>query len=146
MDITARGYIEVIERDAVTGVILGYFRGPNHVTDVGVTLMAERIRGNTEVSGVSHYALGDNSTPPVGSDTALLAELYRDLLTQTRTSAGELTMTLHLGSSQGNGMTFREGGAFNLENKMICRVIFPDKAKTSSKELTFIHTIPLTAA
>lgn len=141
-----QGYIEVIEREASTGRMLDYYRGRNRVVDLGLGMVADRIRGNTGVSGVSLYALGTDSTPPTAGDVALLAEAYRDVLTQTRVSGAELKLTLFLGSTQGNGVTYQEGGAFNAENMMLCRGVFPPKVKTALKTLTVIHTIPLTAS
>lgn len=143
--VSVRGWIQVIERDAKTLCVLDWYRGPNRVVTVGLDLIAERIRGNTAAGGVSHYALGNVGTPPVVGHTALLGELYRAVLTATRVSAGQLIMTSHLGATQGNGMTFEEGGAFTPENTMLCRAVFPVKEKTNLKELTIIHTILLTA-
>jgi hypothetical protein len=137
----ATGWIRVIERDASTGRILSDYRGKNSLTNAGLDLIAERLRGNTAVGGVSHYAIGADSTPAVAGQTALLAEGYRELVTQTRVSAGVLTITLHLGASQGNGITYQEGGAFTPENTMLCRGVFPPKEKTNLKELTVIHTV-----
>jgi hypothetical protein len=136
----------VIERSVRTGRILSRYRGHNRVTTVGLDLIAERIRGNTGIGGASQYALGTNSTPPVAGNTALLAEAYRDTLTSSRVSGGELKLTLFLGSTEGNGITYVEGGAFNDQNTLLCRGVFPAKAKTSSKTLTIIHTIPFTAS
>lgn len=140
------GRIEVIEWDAVTGLVLSRYRGKNRVTTAGLDLIADRIRGNTAVSGVSDYALGTDSTPATAGQPALLGEAYRAPLTQTRVSAGQLILTLHLGSTQGNGSTYQEGGAFNADGTMLCRAIFPAKVKTNLKELTVIHTIDLTAS
>jgi hypothetical protein len=141
-----RGRIEVLEHDAETGVLLSRYCGPNIVTNVGETLIAERLRGNTAVTGVSLYALGTDSTPPVAGNTALLGEAYRDVLLQTRVSAGDLIMTIQLGATQGNGFTYQEGGAFNEEGTMLCRAIFAAKIKNSAKKLTIIHTVTFTAS
>lgn len=135
------GTIEVIETDAITGMTISHCLVKNKVTTAGLDLIAERLRGNTGVSGISLYALGGDSTPAVVGDTNLITELYRDTITQSRVSAGELKITLHLGATQGNGQTFREGGAFNDQGVMLCRGVFADKDKTSSKELTIVHTI-----
>ena len=143
------GRIEIIERAAATGLWLAHYRGTNLVTDAGLDFIAERLRGNTAVSGVSLYALGIDPTPPTAGQTALLSEAYRAILTQSRVSGGELILTLHLGATQGNGsgsVTYQEGGAFNEEGTMLCRAVFPAKDKTSAKELTIIHTIPFTAS
>ena len=144
--IAVQGHIEVIEHDATTGAELSRYRGPNRVVNTGLDMIADRLRQNSGIGGASLYALGTNSTPPVAGNTALLAEAFRGTLTATRVSAGELTMTMFLGSTQGNGITFKEGGAFNAENTLLCRAVFPDKAKTSSKTLTILHTIPITAS
>jgi len=144
--VALRGRIEVMECDARTGRVLSHYRGKNRVVDTALTLMADRLRGNTGIGGVSDYALGTDSTPPVAGDTALKAEVFRATITQTSVSAGQLTITLFLGSTQGNGLTFQEGGAFTPQNTMLCRGIFPAKAKTNLKTLTVIHTIQLTAS
>ena len=144
--VRVRGHIEVIEQDAATDVVLSHYRGPNIVTDAGETLIAERLRGNTAVTGISLYALGTDATPPVVGQTALITEAYRATLIQSRVSAGDLVMTIQLGATQGNGFTYQEGGAFNTENTMLCRAIFPAKIKTITKKLTIIHTVTFTAA
>ena len=136
------GHVRVIEWDARTGRLLSDWRGKNIVTDLGRDLIAERLRGNTAVSGIAFYALGTDSTPPVAANTALGNEQYRAMITSSRVSAGELILTLHLGATQGNGQDYVEGAAFNGENIMLCRYIGPPKAKTNLKELTVIHTIP----
>jgi hypothetical protein len=159
--IAAHGEIEIIERDAQTGAILSHFHGPNLIVNTGLDLIAKRISGRSDsdpppdddpkkppslrISGVSQYALGTDSTPPVAANTALLVEAYRGTLKATRVLGPELEMTLFLGSTEGNGHTYVEGGAFNAEGTMLCRAIFPAKAKTSAKTLTVIHTIPLDA-
>lgn len=145
MAVRMSGIIEVIETDAKTGRRLSHYRAKNRVTTLGETMMAERLRGNTDVSGISVYALGADSTPPVAGNTALITELYRGTITQSRVAGGELKITLHLGATQGNELTFREGGAFNAHGTMLCRGVFPDKEKNASKELTIVHTIQITA-
>lgn len=136
------GHVRIIEWDARTGRMLSDWRGHNIVTDVGRDVIAERLRGNAGVSGITFYALGTDSTPPVAANTALGSEKFRALVTSSRVSAGELILTLHLGSTQGNGETYVEGGAFNAENILVCRYIGPPKIKTNLKELSVIHTIP----
>lgn len=145
-DVAVRGYLDVIEHDAETGRELSRYRGPNRVVNGGLGMIADRLRGNTGVGGASLYALGTNSTPPTAGQTALLAEAFRNTITQTRVSGGELKLTLFMGSTEGNGITYVEGGAFNDEGTMLCRGVFPAKAKTSAKTLTVIHTIPFTAS
>ena len=140
------GTVELITRDISTGKILDWYRGPNLVVSAGLDAIADRVRGNTAVGGASSYALGTDSTLPVSGQTALIAEAYRNTLTQTFVSAGELRMTLVLGATQGNGITFTEGGAFNEQNTMFCRVVFPPKAKTNLQELTIIHSIVFAAS
>ena len=141
-----RGTIDVIETDVKTGRRMSHSRVKNIVTTLGETMIADRLRGNTGVGGVSQYAIGGDATPAVAGDTGLLNELYRAVVTQTRASGNQLKITLHLGSTQGNGLTFREGGAFNEQGTMLCRGVFPDKAKTSSKELTIVHTLTFTSS
>lgn len=144
--IIVQGCIRIFETDVLTGITTMVYQGENVVTTVGLSMIAERLRGNTAISGVAEYALGGDSTPPVAGNTALIQELYRGQVTQSRVAGGELKITLHLGATQGNGLTFREGGAFNAEGTLLCRAIYPDKEKTSSKELTIVHSILFAAA
>jgi hypothetical protein len=143
--IRIHGRIEVIERDARTRRVLSHYCGKNMVTTVGLDLIAERLRGNTAVSGLSDYALGSDGTPATVGYVSLLAETYRGAITESRVSAGELFITLHLGATQGNGLSFQEGGALNADGTLLCRAVFPLQSKTSSKELTIVHTITFEA-
>lgn len=119
----------------------------NLVVTVGRTFFCERARSSAE-SALSHYALGTDATAPAATQTALVAESYRALLTRTNAFNAQLALTLHMGRTQGNGVTYKEGGAFNAASggTMLARVTFSDKAKTSTNTLTVIHTITLTAS
>mgnify|MGYP001566087157 FL=1 len=77
-----------------------------------------------------------------------MAESYRAVLTRTKVSNGQLELTLFLGRTQGNGVTYREGGAFNAASggTMPARVTVSVKAKTNTNTLTVIHTITLSAS
>lgn len=153
-----RGRVEVIERRYRLRDRRGRFIRPrciqvlrevreNLVVLVGRTFFCERARSNAELP-VSHYALGTSATAAAAGQTTLVAESYRNTLTRTKASNGELELTIHLGRTQGNGVTYREGGAFNAAaaGTMLARVIFSDKAKTNTNTLTVIHTITLTAS
>ena len=119
----------------------------NLVVAVGRTFFCERARSSAELP-VSHYALGTDATAPASGQTALVAENYRALLTRTKAFSAQLELTIHLGRTQGNGVTYKEGGAFNAASggTMLARVTFSDKAKTSTNTLTVIHTITLSAS
>lgn len=153
-----RGRVEVIERQYRIRDRRGRFIRPrciktsreircNLVVLVGRTFFCERARSNAELA-VSHYALGTSATAPAAAQTTLVAEAYRNTLTRTKASNGELELTIHLGRTQGNGVTYREGGAFNAAaaGTMLARVTFSDKAKTATNTLTVIHTITLSAS
>lgn len=119
----------------------------NLVVTVGRTFFCERARSSAELP-VSHYALGTDATAPSAGQTTLVAESYRALLTRTKAFSAQLELTIHLGRTQGNGVTYREGGAFNAASggTLLARVTFSDKAKTSTNTLTVIHTITLSAS
>lgn len=120
----------------------------NLVTLAGRTYLSSRARANSDDAPLSHYALGTDATAPSAGQTALVAESYRAPLTRSKASNGQLELTLHLGRTQGNGVTYKEGGAFNAASggTLLARVTFSDKAKTNTNTLTVIHTITLTAS
>lgn len=120
----------------------------NLVVTAGRTFFCSRARANNDDLPISHYALGTSATSPAAGQTTLVAESYRAVLTRTKVSNGELELTLFLGRTQGNGITYREGGAFNAAagGTMLARVTFSDKAKTTTNTLTVIHTITLAAS
>lgn len=119
----------------------------NLVVTTGRTFFCERARSSAELP-ISHYALGTDATAPAAGQTTLVAESYRGLITRTKASNAQLEITIHLGRTQGNGVTYKEGGAFNAPSggTMLARVTFSDKAKTSTNTLTVIHTITLSAS
>lgn len=119
----------------------------NLVVTAGRTFFCSRARANSD-GPLSHYAIGTDATAPTAGQTALVAESYRAALTRSSALNGQLELTLHLGRTQGNGVTYREGGAFNAASggTMVARVTFSDKAKTNTNTLTVIHTITLSAS
>jgi len=120
----------------------------NLVVAGGRTFLCSRARSDADDAPLSHYALGTGATAPTVTDTTLAAESYRASLTRTKAFNSQLELTLHLGRTQGNGVTYREGGAFNAASGgvLFARVTFSDKAKTTTNTLTVIHTITLTSS
>ena len=154
-----RGRVEIVQRFYRVRDRRGRFICPrcvrterevrtNLVTLAGRTFFCSRARANSDDAPLSHYALGTDATAPASGQTALVAESYRAVLTRTKASNAQLELTLFLGRTQGNGVTYKEGGAFNAPSggTMFARVTFSDKAKTTTNTLTVIHTITLTAS
>lgn len=156
---TLTGTVEIIQRFYRVRDRRGRFITPrclrtvrekntNLVTLAGRTFFCSRARANNDDGPLSHYALGTDSTPPSAIQTTLVVEAYRGLLTRTKAFNGQLELTLHLGRTQGNGVTYKEGGPFNAASGgvMAARVTFSDKVKTNTNTLTVIHTITLTSS
>ncbi len=149
----AVGVVTVREYDARTGRLLDEIVRRNVLTLAGKRAWCELLFGivTPVIAGV---AFGDNNTPATKTDATLYSENIRLPLTSFGPTAtddgtsGKMTAVCVMGSTQGNGFTYRElsfvrsltAGAADLFN----RVVIPDKAKTSSKILTAQLDLTLT--
>lgn len=102
---------------------------------------------------ITGIALGDNNTPEGSGDAALFSELIRIPLTSftdavDNGTSGLLTVVGVLGSTEGNGNTYREAAlTFSLTagaSDIVNRVTFSDKAKSVSKILVLQFDFILT--
>lgn len=94
-------------------------------------------------------AIGSGAAAVADSDTVLGAELSRWQLTSMGRSGSVMTVRLFLGTTQANGFTYREAGIFNAYPSggvMLNRINHSDKVKTSSKTLTYLITLTLSAS
>ena len=90
-------------------------------------------------SEVSHLAVGDGTSTPLVSQTALDNETYRDAIFNTATTANTYTTSLYLDVTEANGSSIAEIGAFDSSSgaTMISRNLTNVAAKTSSKEFYY---------
>ena len=67
-------------RNRMTGEVL--YTKENIITDNGLALIADRLEGNG-VNYLTHFAIGDDTTPVSAGDTALGNELFRKAFDST---------------------------------------------------------------
>jgi len=148
---TVRGVVTVSVTDAA-GHLLEQIVQRNVITLAGKRMLLDLGfgRGVPFIVGV---AFGDNNTPATRTDAALYSEKIRIPLTSFTPAtddgtSGKLTAVAVMGSTQGNGETYREiafvrsltAGAADLFN----RVVIPDRVKSSSKIITAQLDLTLT--
>ena len=123
----------------------------NLIPTVGRTAIARRLRNaGTKVNeGIITYgAVGTDSTPALNSNTQLVNEIFRKLLSTTYNTDNVVRLRVFLTTSQGNG-TLREYGLFGEDATGVAnsgtlfeRVII-NKVKTTAKTLTIESMITI---
>lgn len=150
--LAVQGVVTVLVRDARTGAVLERTVQRNVITLAGKRLFLDRWFG-VPTPAVVGCAFGDNNTPAAKTDAALYSEQIRLPLTSFTPAtddgtSGKLTAVCVMGSTQGNGNTYREiafvrsltSGASDLVN----RVVIADKIKTVAKIITVQLDLTLT--
>ncbi len=134
--------LEIAVTDAESGEVLQEIRVHNLVTTAGRNLIRDLL-GNDGVSGLTHFAVGTNSTAPALSDTALKAEVFRDQITQRIDSSNQLQIKQYLSSQQANGYTLREAGLFNAGSggTLYARAVHVAIAKSASIAVTYTWSL-----
>jgi hypothetical protein len=105
--------VRVCVQDVRTGLWQPHDEGHNLVTDAGLDLLRDRLRGVNVVGPLSHFAIGTGSTPAAAGDTALENEVFREVFTQVTFSPAAMVVRHYLGPNDANGNTLREIGLFN---------------------------------
>ena len=140
--LSAKANVIVTITDA-HGRLLDQFAQHNLVVTSGLNLLRDLLN-NTAPTALTHVALGTGTTAVNTAQTALVTEVYRDVITQRTTGTGQLVVTLYLGTTQGNGNTLAEVGLFNASSSgtMYARVLLASTiAKTSAIAVTFTWTL-----
>jgi len=135
-----KGRLTVIELDAATGRVLSRETPNNTITLIGKRLALDLLFGQ-HTHFVQYLAAGTNNTAAAASDTALYQEVIRGPLVSVSvdddTTNGIAIARYIMGTTQGNGVTFREAGLFNDNTQMLSRVVHADKAKDASKIIVY---------
>lgn len=105
--------VRVWRHDLRTGLTVLHDQGHNLVTSAGLNLIRDRLRGVTLVEALSHFAVGTGTTAAAAGDTALEAEVHRDVYTQVTLSAAAILIRYYLGPNDANGHTLQEAGLLN---------------------------------
>jgi hypothetical protein len=134
--------------DVATGRVLSQEKGHNLTVTAGMNLVRDFLANESPV-GITHFAIGTGSTAPASTDTALVTELLRDLVTQRIKTSLSLTLKYYLPANQGNGSVLREAGLFNAAagGTMYARYVLSSPiTKNSSIAVVWAWELTLAAA
>jgi hypothetical protein len=145
-------WVTIRELDAETGVVLSQERVHNIVPLQGKKAWLNRLV-QEEALFIRACAFGDNVTTEALGDAALYNELLRIPVTSFTAAtdngtSGLMTVITIMGSTQGNGNTYREAGlTLGVTagiSDLFNRVTFADKVKTIAKILIMQFDFTLT--
>jgi len=136
--------VEVHHEDGRTETI----SQPNVVTNVGRNRFASLLAQDI-TAFPSHIGIGTGTTAADVTDTALVAEVDRNVLASDSATAGVVTWKVFFSKSEANGNTIAEVGLFDASTSgnMFCRsVLSSTVAKTATVSLTITWTLTLADA
>lgn len=133
--------------DAITGRLLRREKQHNLVVLAGRNLVRDAINGAGGSYTLTHFAVGTGTAAPASTDTALGAEVWRDVVTKRTPDAGKLTIHYYLSSTAANGNALTEAGLFNAASggTMFARVKYSAINKTASISVTYAWEININA-
>ena len=146
--VTVSANVQVTVRDASTGAIVSQQEQKNLVVSGGLNLIRDLLDGDV-VSGLTHLAVGTDSSAAAATQTSLGAEIYRDAVSQRTSNDQQLVVSYYLASGSANGSTLTEAGLFNAASggTMFARVLLsPGIVKTAAIAVTFTWSINLGAS
>jgi hypothetical protein len=139
--------VQVTVQDADTGAILSQQEHKNLVVSGGLNLIRDLLDGDA-VAGLTHFAVGTDTSPVSATQTTLGTEVFRDTVTQRTSNTQQLIVSYYLASGSANGNTLSEAGLFNdaTTGTMFARVLLnPAVPKSSAVAVTLNWTINLGA-
>jgi hypothetical protein len=138
--------VEIEIRDTDTGALIRREAVHNLVVLAGRNQIRDALYGET-IAAPSWMALGTGATVVSAADTALAAEVIRDVLTTRAKGSGAITFKYFLTSTQGNGITFREAGLFSaaVGGVMFARTLFSPIDKTAAITVLWAWTVTIGA-
>jgi hypothetical protein len=140
--------VQVTIQDAATGAIVSQQEHKNLVVSGGLNLIRDLLDGDA-VAGLTHFAVGTDTSLVSAIQTTLGTEVFRDTVTQRTSNTQQLIVSYYLASGSANGNTLSEAGLFNdaTTGTMFARVLLnPAVPKTSAVAVTLNWTINLGAA
>lgn len=148
------GYWEVIATDKNTGQELWRDEvRPNLITDAGLNMFRDVLKGDVTDGEIKYVALGNDSTAPGNNQTTLVAEQFRKIVTSQNVDAvtpGKLYTEVYISDVEANAFKCEEIGWFagaaaaGTANSgiMIARVLYSrQKAATESWTIRRTDTI-----
>jgi hypothetical protein len=127
-------------RDALTDRLLRSIASSNLVVDAGLNQLRDLL--DATIGSITHFAVGTSATAPANGQTALVAEVYRNTVTQRVKASASVTQRCFVASSAANGNTLREAALLNAPSAgtMFSRVTHDDIVKTISITVTHAWT------
>ncbi len=113
----------------------------NLVVTAGLNLLRDLL--DQTQGPITHFAAGTNNTAAAAGQTALLAEVYRNVVSQRDKPAnGQIVHRCFIPTTAANGSTLVEGGLFTASagGSMFTRFTFSSIAKTNSISVTITWT------
>lgn len=111
----------------------------NIITNVGLDLTVLRLKDlDNTTAKLTHFAVGTSAATPTITNTTLIAEVYRDIITQhTYASTGVITLKCYIPTAYPatQPVTLRESGLFTAATGgiLFARVLFsPEVNKTNT--------------
>jgi len=104
----------------------------NKIVTTGLRYLATLVKGATPAP--TDLGVGTDNTAPVAGDTALLAQVFKDSITQRIDITDGVRIRFFLPTTAANGNTLKEAGIFgpSPEFRMLSRATYADIVKTSS--------------
>lgn len=109
------------------------------ITNAGLNLLRNWLYGDS-VNTLSHIAVGTGTANPQATDTTLQTELLRKTISaKSKGTDGKFTLQLDILTTECNGSTLTEVGAFNAVTvgDLFNRLTYTGIPKTSSFELKY---------
>lgn len=143
-----RANVAIEIRDAVSGALLQRQEAHNLVVDLGLNKTADLLGGSRNIEP-THISLGLGTNAPASTDTGLVTEAFRNVITKRVKGNKTIAFQLFVSQAQGNGFTYQEAGLLNRVNQtdtLYARVVFSPIIKTASVTITFTWNVALSAA
>lgn len=146
--LVATGRVRVEVMDIATGHITRMPDGGNLVVRTGLNVIRDRLAPNSTVGPIELFGLGASDVAAAAHHTALIDEIPPKLGIGRATAGdvGQLSIQLHITSTQFNGVTIREAGLFTAGEILVARYVLPvPLSKTVARAVTFTWDLQLAA-
>ena len=109
------GAFEVIHKNKNNEIIKIEKLRPNLITDAGLNLLRDALKGEVTDIEIKYVALGSNSTAPAVDQTILISEEFRKEVTEQINdplTAGKLYTEVYIADAEANDFEINEIGWF----------------------------------
>lgn len=132
--------IEIVHHDRGD---IEHLRAKNMVVTAGLNLLRDLL--DQTQGPITYFAVGTNNTAPAAGQTALLGEVYRQVVSQRDKASAQIVHRCFVPTTAGNGNTLQEAALFNASSggSMFSRVIHDPIVKTNTVSIThtWTHTL-----